>query len=124
MVKGGGTPYNLPLVASLMLAAVVFAALALLLTALANRYGETYKVSTPKELLWSYAILTLLGLAVDGLALDFLARRAFASFHLAALVGTLLELLAFAVGVYSLLPHWKRDLKTPDSTRGREAART
>lgn len=104
-----GDPINLPLVTALMLAAVVFAGLALLVTALAGRSNvEPYLLRTPLALLRSYAVLTLLGLAADGLALDFLARRAVRSFHLAAVVGTLLELLAFAVGVYSLLPSWRQ----------------
>lgn len=107
-----GTPHNLSLVAGLMLAALFFAALALVFTALADRYWEKYdyKVLTPKGLLWTYTLLTLLGLGVNGLALDFLARRAFASFHLAAIVGALLELAAFAVGAYSLWPALKMKL--------------
>src|SRR5947199_5254373 len=72
IVTEKGTPHNLPLVAGLMVAAVVFAALALLFTALADRYWEkyNYKVLTPKWLLWTYALLTLLGLGANGLALD------------------------------------------------------
>ena len=108
----GGTLLNLPLVTALMLAAVIFAGLALLVTALAGRSNvQPYVVRTPMALLRSYAVLTLLGLAVDGLALDFLARRAVSSFHVAAVAGTLLELLAFAVGIYSLLPSWRQSGK-------------
>jgi hypothetical protein len=104
-----GDVINLPLVTCLMLAAVVFAGLALLVTALTGRNNvEGYVVRTPLALLRSYAVLTLLGLASDGLALDFLARRALGSVHLAAVVGTLLEIVAFAVGIYSLLPSWRQ----------------
>jgi hypothetical protein len=104
-----GDMINLPLVTCLMFAAVVFAGLALLVTALTGRSNvEGYVVRTPLALLRSYAVLTLLGLASDGLALDFLARRALGSFHLAAVVGTLLEIVAFAVGIYSLLPSWRQ----------------
>jgi hypothetical protein len=102
-----GVPQNLPLAAGLLLAAVVFAGLALLVTALAGR-EVGYRVETPKELLWTYSSLTLLGLAVDGFALERLAQGAVDSFWPLALTGTLLELLAFAAGIYSLLPVLKR----------------
>jgi hypothetical protein len=109
---GGGEVLNLPLVTALMVAAVVFSGLALLVTGLTGRSNvQPYVVRTPLALLRSYAALTLLGLAVDAMALDSLAHRAIRSFHLAALVGTLFELLAFAVGVYSLLPFFRQEEK-------------
>jgi hypothetical protein len=107
-----GTLHNLGLAVTLMLVAVVFAGLALALTALFGR--ETYfkaatglagdlpmvrKEATPGTLL-SYTSLTLLGLAVDALALGLLVvQPGTDGFRLAAAVGTVLQILALAVGI-------------------------
>jgi hypothetical protein len=120
-----GAIHNVPLAAGLLSAAIVFAALALLVTAVTDRYSEyqrQYKVLTPKWVLWSYVSLTTTGLAADVLALDFLSRRAFNSFHLATLLGTLLELGALFLGAYSLVPRWK--WKLAKSARNSQAAQT
>lgn len=111
--RGGmewGEVHNIPLAAGLLAAAIVFAALALLVTAVTDRYSEyqrQYRVLTPKWVLHTYVTLTTAGLAADALALDFLSRRALSSFHLATLLGTLSELGALFLGAYSLVPRWK-----------------
>jgi hypothetical protein len=118
------TLHNVPLAAALMVAAVVFAGLSLLVTAvgamkqlraspLANR---DYRMVTSMAWPTAFTVLNLLGLSVDALGLDFLARGAVNSFRLAAMVGTLLEILAFAVGIYCLLPLLKKDLRTSEVT--------
>src|SRR3954471_12971864 len=70
---------NIPLAAGLMLVAVVFAGLALLITALAGRYYaedtrvKVELVATSMLPLKAYAVLNLLGLSVFALGLTFLA---------------------------------------------------
>src|SRR5436305_4058394 len=60
----GGLPHNPPLAVGLVTVAIVFAAVALLITALSERYEEhqpRYRVLTPKKLLWAWVALTLAG---------------------------------------------------------------
>jgi len=106
-VAESGTLQNVPFAAALMLAAIAFAGLALLGTALTGReYG--YELETPLSLLRAYVVLGLLGLVADALGLDFLALGALSSFRLAAIAGTVLQILALAAGVYGRLPQEAR----------------
>lgn len=122
VAQGGdlrGTLHNLGLAVTLMLVAVVFAGLALALTALSGR--ETFYKEEPgarqgqgqplarKEAtigtLVSYTGLTLAGLAVDALALGLLlVQPGTEGFRLAAIVGTILQILALVVGLRRHLP--------------------
>src|SRR5882724_1001258 len=102
-VAESGTLQNVPFAAALMLAAIAFAGLALLGTALAGReYG--YQLETPMAVLRTYVAWACSGLVADGLGLDFLVVGALRSFRLAAIAGTVLQILALAAGVYGRLP--------------------
>jgi hypothetical protein len=97
---------NLGLAIALMLVAVVFAGLALAFTALCRSEmpdAKNLTAVTPKNVpiqpLSLYVTLTLLGLAFDALALGLLAHRMLEGFRIAAGLGTVLEILALAVGV-------------------------
>jgi hypothetical protein len=108
---GIGTPQNVPLAAGLMLAAIAFAGLALLITALAGR-EQGYRIESSIALLGAYVALSLFGLVADALGLVFLALDAFRSFRLAAIVGTLLQILALGVGIYSRLLVARKERKS------------
>lgn len=104
-VQGGGALRNLGLAVALMLVAVVFSGLALSFTALcrsqmpdAAQRASVAPRNVPLLPLSAYISLTLLGLAADALALGLLAQGRWGGFRLAAIVGTLLEVLALLVG--------------------------
>jgi hypothetical protein len=114
-LAGGGTLRNIPLAAALMLIALVFGGLALALTALAGRQPG-YVVETPLGRFKVYIGFSLLGLAAYGLALDFLALGLAANFHLAAIVGAVLQILALAVGIYCRVPAEKKKRAPSEGT--------
>jgi hypothetical protein len=103
-----GVPlHHVGLAAALMFAATVLAGLALYFTALSRPACEESesKVAAarfqfePMQTLKLYTSLTLLGLAADVLAPTLLLIGQTDGFRLAAIVGTLLQLAALAVGI-------------------------
>jgi hypothetical protein len=107
----GGTLGNLSLAVGLLLIAIVFAGLAMALTAIFGRetlYKEERGNAQSRPLerkeaqmvgLVAYTFLTLLGLAADALALGLLAQRAVDGFRIAAGIGTVFQILALVVGI-------------------------
>ncbi|HTQ79020.1 MAG TPA: hypothetical protein VMM92_03410 [Thermoanaerobaculia bacterium] len=103
----GAPLHHVGLAAALMFAAVVLAALALYFTIFSRPKCEETEVKSALSqwqfaklgALSAYALLTLLGLAADALAPTFLVVGNVDGFRLAAIVGTLLQILAFFVGL-------------------------